>query len=56
MGRLPTPGGDADTWGDVLNEYLEVEHNTDGTHKTDYLPLTGGTLTDPSPEKLYQDE
>lgn len=44
MARLPTPGGDEGAWGDVLNEYLEVEHNTDGTHKTDYLPLSGGTL------------
>lgn len=30
--------------GDVLNEYLEVEHNADGTHKTDYLPKSGGTM------------
>ena len=33
MARLPQPGGDAGSWGKILNEYLEVEHNTDGTLK-----------------------
>lgn len=33
MARLPTVGGDDDNWGTVLNEYLGVEHNTDGSHK-----------------------
>src|SRR5262249_36182950 len=33
MPRLPTPGGDDNTWGDILNEFLEVSHNTDGTLK-----------------------
>ena len=33
MARLPTPGADNGTWGSVLNEYLDVEHNTDGTLK-----------------------
>src|SRR5687768_2036269 len=32
MARLPTPGGDNGVWGDILNEYLSVEHNSDGTH------------------------
>jgi len=31
--RLPTPGGDDGTWGQILNDYLDVEHNTDGTLK-----------------------
>lgn len=47
MARLPTPGGDTGNWGSILNEFLEVEHSTDGTHKKDYLPLAGGTLTGP---------
>jgi hypothetical protein len=34
MARLPTPGGDSGTWGDVLNEFLKRSHNTDGTLKT----------------------
>ncbi len=32
MAQLPTVGGDDGTWGTILNEYLEVEHNADGTH------------------------
>ena len=42
MSRLPTPGGDDNTWGSILNDFLSVEHNSDGTQKT--LPITeGGT-------------
>lgn len=33
MSRLPTPGSDEDIWGDVLNDFLRVEHNADGTLK-----------------------
>lgn len=33
MARLPVPGSDDGTWGDVLNEFLEVAHNNDGTLK-----------------------
>jgi len=29
--RLPTPGSDSGTWGDILNAYLEVSHASDGT-------------------------
>lgn len=31
MARLPTPGSDDGTWGDVLNDFLEVAHNPDGS-------------------------
>lgn len=31
MSRLPTPGADDGTWGQVLNDFLSVEHNADGT-------------------------
>lgn len=31
--RLPTPGGDDGQWGNLLNEYLSVAHNDDGTLK-----------------------
>ncbi len=34
MARLPVPGQDEGTWGDLLNEYLEVAHNEDGTINT----------------------
>lgn len=33
MTRLPQPGADDNTWGDILNEFLQVEHNSDGTLK-----------------------
>lgn len=31
MTRLPQPGSDDGTWGTILNEFLSVSHNTDGT-------------------------
>lgn len=33
MARLPQPGGDNGTWGDVLNDYLSQVHKADGTLK-----------------------
>lgn len=33
MARLPNPGSDNNAWGNILNEYLSVEHNPDGTLK-----------------------
>lgn len=33
MARLPTPGSDNGTWGDVLNDYLLQAHQTDGVLK-----------------------
>lgn len=40
MARLPIPGQDGGTWGNLLNEFLEVEHNPDGTLKV----RTDGTV------------
>lgn len=33
MARLPIPGQDSGTWGEVLNEYLSQIHNQDGSLK-----------------------
>lgn len=33
MARLPVPGSDSGTWGTLLNEYLRIAHNNDGTLK-----------------------
>lgn len=33
MSRLPVPGSDNDVWGDILNDFLAIEHNSDGTLK-----------------------
>lgn len=34
MPRLPKPGSDNGTWGSLLNDFLSVEHNADGTLKS----------------------
>ena len=33
MSRLPIPGQDSGTWGDILNDYLLQAHSSDGTLK-----------------------
>lgn len=45
MARLPLPGGDSGAWGTVLNDYLSVEHASDGTLKL----RTDGTLQNFAP-------
>ncbi len=40
MSRLPIPGKDDGAWGDILNEYLNVVHNTDGTLKDGTVSMT----------------
>ncbi|HET9411319.1 MAG TPA: glycosyl hydrolase family 28-related protein [Candidatus Saccharimonadales bacterium] len=35
MARLPVPGGDVDAWAAILNEYLLITHNSDGSQKAD---------------------
>lgn len=46
MPRLPKPGSDVGKWGEILNEYLKVAHNADGTLKTSgsqfYVKPSGG--------------
>ena len=37
MTRLPIPGADNGSWGEILNDFLRVEHNDDGTLKTSYV-------------------
>ena len=41
MPRLPIPGSDDNVWGNLLNAFLNVEHNPDGTLKL----RTDGTLS-----------
>lgn len=33
MATLPTDGGDYNAWGSELNTFLQVGHDSDGTHK-----------------------
>jgi hypothetical protein len=42
MPRLPVNGSDASVWGELLNEYLLVAHNPDGTVKNG--AITQGSL------------
>lgn len=37
MARLPVPGSDNGVWGTLLNDFLSVEHNSDGTLKSNDL-------------------
>lgn len=46
MARLPVPGGDVDAWAAILNEYLLVAHNTDGTQRVGSIPPHSVTLRD----------
>lgn len=49
MARLPQPGSDSGTWGDILNEYLSQAHNQDGTLKTNSVGATqiqNGTISE----------
>ncbi|HEV2412203.1 MAG TPA: glycosyl hydrolase family 28-related protein [Candidatus Saccharimonadales bacterium] len=48
MARLPVPGGDVGSWGDILNGYLEVSLNGDGTIQSSALQQAGAVLTSTS--------
>ena len=41
MARLPITGQDSGTWGNILNEFLRVAHNTDGTIKGSAVDTSG---------------
>ncbi len=46
MARLPEPGGDVDAWASILNEYLLVAHNDDGSQRVESIPPHSVTLWD----------
>ncbi len=41
MARLPSPGGDDGNWGSILNDFLSVSLNSDGTLKGSTIGPTG---------------
>jgi hypothetical protein len=43
MGRLPTPGSDSGSWGTILNDFLSLEHNSDGSLKNAVKSINGKT-------------
>lgn len=46
MTRLPEPGADTNSWGDILNDFLRVSHDTDGRIKAAVLDEQLGTRLD----------
>lgn len=49
MARLPLPGGDDGTWGDILNGFLSVAHNPDGTLKSSEVESAVGEASNSNP-------
>lgn len=45
MPRLPKPGGDAGNWGLILNDFLDVAHNANGSLKSSALSAAGGVTS-----------
>lgn len=45
MSRQPIPGSDAGTWGTILNDYLSVSIDTDGTLKSAAVSTAGAEVT-----------
>jgi hypothetical protein len=43
MSRLPQPGGDPDTWGTILNDYLAVSLDTSGNLKPAAVASAGAS-------------
>jgi hypothetical protein len=41
MARLPVPGSDDGSWGDILNSFLQTSHNSDGTLSSSALQQAG---------------
>lgn len=50
MIRLPQPGADNGTWGDILNQYLQVAHETDGTLKSG---ISADKIVDGATNKVF---
>lgn len=44
MSRLPIPGQDDDVWGQILNDFLTVSHNSDGTLQPGAISEAGGYI------------
>lgn len=45
MTRLPQPGADKNTWGDILNGFLAVAHNGDGSLSTAAVKSAGAVTS-----------
>lgn len=54
MTRLPVPGGDDGTWGDLLNQYLLRQHKADGTHDISLNDLRDVTAGSAAPGQVLK--
>ena len=45
MSRLPTPGSDYDIWGQLLNDFLTVAHNSDGSLQSKAVEAAGAVIS-----------
>lgn len=54
MARKPQPGGDTGKWGNILNEFLDISHNADGTIKNS--SVTSGTIADGAVSEVKLDD
>lgn len=52
MSRLPQPGADTGSWGDILNDFLLQGHNADGTVKGG--SIGGGTISETKLDSALQ--
>lgn len=52
MARLPVPGGDVDGWAGILNEFLRVSHNEDGTQKARSVKLDSLDVANPAAQRI----
>jgi hypothetical protein len=50
--RLPVPGSDAGDWGTILNAFLGVSHNSDGTLQSSALQQAGALTSMPRLDQL----
>ena len=55
MARLPIPGSDNGTWGTLLNAYLDVAHDTDGTIKANAIDSSALQSNSVAGSKLQDD-
>lgn len=46
MSRLPIPGQDSGTWGEILNNFLSKSHESDGSLKSNALSSAGAVTSD----------
>lgn len=52
MARLPVPGGDVDAWAGILNDFLRVSHNEDGTQRARSVGLESLNVSNAATQRV----